>query len=238
MPTRIRRLGSELDDPRPQPRSRRRPRALEHRPRAGGARPRHPCGEHLGRDQARGRPRLRRARRAGTNRSHRGARPAAGPTARPPEPRAAPALGGSYDDVDHDLLALAWEQIRTYRIDRRPAAIAANILLDVRKRYVRGVLAPPVGVVPLEKLPEASWPVAPSAEHEAIDAHLPSLRRAHERLAAAVDRGTVTGVSASVVWRTRVQQDDDGEVAADLGVGVRTWQRRRQRAERQLAAAS
>ena len=41
------------------------------------------------------------------------------------------ALGGSFDDVDQDLLAIAWERIRTYPIDRRPAAISANILLDL-----------------------------------------------------------------------------------------------------------
>jgi len=42
------------------------------------------------------------------------------------------ALGGSFDDVDHELLALAWERIRTYPIERRPASVAANVLLDVR----------------------------------------------------------------------------------------------------------
>jgi hypothetical protein len=148
------------------------------------------------------------------------------------------ALGGAFDDVDHELLAIAWEQIRTYRVDRRPTAVAANILLDVRKRYVRAVLGPTARLVALDDIVEARRPVAPSAEYEALDAEAPSLRRAHARLAAAVDRGAITATSALVVWRTRVQQDDDAEVAADLGVAVRTLQRRRQRAERQLAAAS
>ncbi len=146
------------------------------------------------------------------------------------------ALGGTFDDVDEELLALAWEQIRTYRIDRRPTAIAANILLDIRKRYVRAVLAPAASPISLEEVVEARRPAVPSAEHEALDAEEPSLRRAHARLVAAVGRGAITPLSASVVWRTRVQQDDDAEVAADLGVNVRTLQRRRQRAERQLAA--
>lgn len=52
------------------------------------------------------------------------------------------ALGAAFEDVDHELLALAWEQIRTYRIVRRPTAVAANILWDVRKRYVRAVVEP------------------------------------------------------------------------------------------------
>ena len=148
------------------------------------------------------------------------------------------ALGGAFEDVDHELLALAWEQIRTYRIDRRPAAVAANILLDVRKRYVRAALEVATGPVALENLTEARSPVAPSAEHEALDADVPSLRRAHERLVNAVGRGRITATSAAVVWRTRVQQDADAEVAAELGVDVRTLQRRRQRAERALATAS
>jgi DNA-directed RNA polymerase specialized sigma24 family protein len=146
------------------------------------------------------------------------------------------ALGGSFDDVDHELLALAWERIRTYPIDRRPAAIVANVLLDVRKRYVRDVLEPER--LRLEFVRDGLWPTSPSAEHEALDAFEPSLRRAHARLVAAVDSGVITPVSARVVWRTRVQQEDDADVAAELGVAVRTLQRRRQRAERELAAAS
>lgn len=148
------------------------------------------------------------------------------------------ALGGSFTDVDQELLAIAWERIRTYPIDRRPSSIAANILLDVRKTYVRGVAGPETRLASLDDLPASRSPAAPSAEHEALDAHGPSLRRAHARLADAVDRGAITQVSAIVVWRTRVQEDDEADVAADLGVGVRTLQRRRQRAERELAKAS
>lgn len=145
------------------------------------------------------------------------------------------ALGGSFNDVDHELLALAWVQIRTYRVDRRPAAIAANILLDVRKYYVRSVLEPAAGRVSLEHVPEACRPAMPSAEHDALDSEPASLRRAHARLTDAIERGVITHLSARVVWHTRVQQADDADVAAQLGVSVRTLQRRRQRAERQLA---
>lgn len=84
--------------------------------------------------------------------------------------------------------------------------------------------------------PARRSPTAPSAEHEAIDAHEPNLRRAHARLSDAVDRGAITSVSAIVVWRTRVQEVDDAAVAAELGVGLRSLQRRRQQAECQVAA--
>lgn len=148
------------------------------------------------------------------------------------------ALGGSFEDVDQELVAIAWERIRTYPIATRPTTIAGNILLDVRKNYVRAVLDLNGHTVPLDDLAPERWPAAPSAEHEAIDADLPSMRRAHGQLAGAVHCGTITAGSASVVWRTRIQQHDDAEVALDLGVGLRTLQRRRQRAERQLARAS
>lgn len=148
------------------------------------------------------------------------------------------ALGGSFEDVDHELLAIAWERIRTYRIDRRPRQIAANVLLDVRKRYLRAVVDPGELVLTLDGVPARRWPHVPSAEHEALESEASSLRRAHARLASAVDTGAITPLSARVVWRTRVQQDDDAEVAAELGVAVRTLQRRRQRAERELAKAS
>ncbi len=114
----------------------------------------------------------------------------------------------------------------------------ASLALDVRKRYLRAVMDPGELVITLDGVPARRWPHVPSAEHEALDAEGPSLRRAHARLVSAVDAGAITPLSARVVWRTRVQQDDDAEVAAELGVAVRTLQRRRQRAERELAKAS
>jgi hypothetical protein len=80
------------------------------------------------------------------------------------------AFGGSFDDVDCDVLALAWEQIRTYRTDHRPASIAANILLDVRKRYVRSMLEARRDVVNLDEVPNGRRPAAPSAEDDAMNA--------------------------------------------------------------------
>lgn len=148
------------------------------------------------------------------------------------------ALGSSFDDVDSELIGLAWERIRTYRIDRRPTSIAANILLDVRKHYIRGVTGQDTRLVSIELVAPVACGSAPSAEHEALDAPMPSLRSAHARLALAVDREDITAASAAIVWRSRIQQHDDADIAADLGVGVRTLQRRRQRAERRLAVAS
>jgi len=148
------------------------------------------------------------------------------------------ALGSSFDDVDSELIGLAWERIRTYRIDRRPTSIAGNILLDVRKHYIRGVTGRDSRLVSLERVAPVACGSVPSAEHEALDAPMPSLRSAHARLALAVDQKDITPAAAAIVWRSRIQQYNDTEIAADLGVGVRTLQRRRQRAERSLAVAS
>lgn len=147
------------------------------------------------------------------------------------------ALGSSDDVIDHEIVAYAWELIRTYPYLRRPRKIAANVLLDTRKRYLRQHRADEKALAELRDAGAENAEVAPSAEEEAEADELASLRRAHALLAGAVGRGAITPVSASVVWRTRVQQFDDTEVADELGVGVRTMQRRRQRAERQLALA-
>lgn len=148
------------------------------------------------------------------------------------------ALGGSFHDVDVELLALAWERIRTYRVDRRPTSVTGNILMDVRKNYVQTVTGADAMAVSLQDLSPGRSPAAPSAEQEALDGHIPSLRRAHARLLASVDGGTITPTSATVVWRTRILEEDEADVAAELGVRVRTLQRRRQRTERELAKAS
>lgn len=147
---------------------------------------------------------------------------------------------GSFDAVDHEIVALAWERIRTYPAERRPNAVAKNVLLDVRKRFVQGAKreTATTGELLDETRPhDDQLPSVRSAEEHAIDAELATLRRAHARLLAAVEAGSITPLSARVVWRTRVEQYDDAEVAAELGVAVRSLQRRRQRAERELALA-
>ena len=147
------------------------------------------------------------------------------------------ALGGSDDLVDHEIVAIAWERIRTYPADRRPRQIAANVLLDVRKRYLQQHRIEESAMAELRAAGAATSEVSPSAEEQVVEDEVASLRRAHALLAGAVGRGAITPASASLVWRTRVQQFDDGEVAGELGIGVRTMQKRRQRAERQLALA-
>lgn len=148
---------------------------------------------------------------------------------------------GRFDPVDHEIVALAWERIRTYPAERRPHAVAKNVLLDVRKRYVLGAKRETAAAGELIEKPhplEEVLPPTPSAEDDLVRSDLAHLQRAHARLSAAVDAGSISPLSARVVWRTRVQQYEDAEVAAELGVAVRSLQRRRQRAERRLERAS
>lgn len=147
------------------------------------------------------------------------------------------AFGGTFDDVDNDLLGLAWAQIRTYPIHRRPTSIAANILLDVRKAYLRSLRARDQAALSLDEVPVECWPSSPSAEHEALDSYLAGMNSARDRLAGAVRRGTIGPEAADVIWRVRVRDEDEADVASTLGTPLRTLQRRRQRAERQLALA-
>lgn len=60
------------------------------------------------------------------------------------EPAAPHRCSGSLGEVFRSLArSSSFHPPRSaYPIDRRPAAIAANVLLDVRKRYVRDVLEP------------------------------------------------------------------------------------------------
>ncbi|MDZ7734465.1 MAG: hypothetical protein U5R31_16580 [Acidimicrobiia bacterium] len=45
-------------------------------------------------------------------------------------------VGRADPDATHEFVALAWERIRTYPTTRQ-GSVAANVVLDVRKRYVK-----------------------------------------------------------------------------------------------------
>lgn len=147
------------------------------------------------------------------------------------------ALGASFDDVDHEVVALAWERIRTYPFETRPIKIAPNVLLDVRKWYLRNLATDDSCHVGLESLATKHQPSCPSAEQAAMGGERLGLQQTHRILRNALDLGAITDTAAHIIWQTRIVGTDDAKVAGDLGVRIKTLQRRRQRAERQLAAA-
>ena len=142
-------------------------------------------------------------------------------------------------DADSELLAIAWEKIRTYPIERRPRSIAANILMDPRKQYLRWI-DDRHPWVDFNDLAGTSVLLisCPSAEDEAVDGEDAGLRLIHSRLASAARAGTITPTAARIIWRTRITGEPDQDVAEDFAMNVRALQRRRQRAERRLEAAS
>ena len=142
-------------------------------------------------------------------------------------------------DPDAELLAVAWEKIRTYPISRRPRAVAANILLDTRKDYLRS-LRTGHPWVNLEDLSDTSalLVAAPSAEDEAFTPEPISIELLKSRLTAGLANGTITAATAEIIWRTRIGGEPEPQVARELGCNVRAMQRRRQRAERRLGRAS
>lgn len=116
------------------------------------------------------------------------------------------ASGWAGDDpaaVD-ELVALAWQRIRTYPTSR-PGSVAANVLWDVRKRYRehRAIEAPESIAYGLR--PPADQ--APSAEEIVVG------RSAVDDVVAARRDGVISGVALSLILRTRLD-DAPLEVAA------------------------
>lgn len=122
----------------------------------------------------------------------------------------------------------AWDRIRTYPIDRRPAKIAANVLADVRNRVLRAypVQPPPAS---LDALPERLAPsVLPGREPE---------QEVAEILGWAVRSGLLDRASARLIVLTRVAGVSVSELAEAEGASEQTLRQRRLRAEAKLREA-
>jgi hypothetical protein len=123
-----------------------------------------------------------------------------------------------------ELVALAWERIRTYPSDRR-GRVAANILLDVRKRYRadRRIDAP-------QSIPVPAWAEAtvPSAETEALQ------RLTLCSVVEAYRRGAIDPAAYELIVRTRFVGISLGEIAREQQVRVQVLAMRRRRAEQRL----
>jgi len=123
-----------------------------------------------------------------------------------------------------ELLSLAWMRIRTYPV-RRPGPVAANVLMDVRKRYRehRTIDAP-----------DGTWPamepagIEPSAEDVVLG------RCAIGDLIAAERDGVIDIVALGLILRTRVDGVSLELAAAEQESTVRQANCIRWRAERRL----
>lgn len=133
------------------------------------------------------------------------------------------ALRRFVDDPDalEEVTAIAWERIRTYP-PGRPGAVAANVIVDVRKRYQAQRAAT------IEQLPGPSTEPGPSAEEVALG------RLTVEELMAAARAGVINGTALALILRTRLDDVSLRQVAAERNEDEHTLTCVRWRAERRL----
>jgi len=121
------------------------------------------------------------------------------------------------------LLGCAWEQIRAYPLQRRPARIAINLLLDSRRAALadfgreRGARC---------ELPYAQLPVAAVAARSGGDVEA--------LLGRAVAAAAISSAEAELILQSRIDGIPLGTLAVAAGVRYDALRIRRQRAERRL----
>jgi DNA-directed RNA polymerase specialized sigma24 family protein len=130
---------------------------------------------------------------------------------------------GEEQELSSLLLWCAWEEIHAYPLRRRPTRIAANLLLDTRKR-IRAELA--------EERRQRS--VATRLEPSAPSGGNPAEGDIDALLARAVAAGAMSEEEAELIARTRVDGDSVAAVAEEDRLPYITVYMRRHRAERRL----
>ena len=112
-------------------------------------------------------------------------------------------------------VAAVWQRICTYRLDRRPIKVAANILMDAAKELRR---AATTKGGPTQELP-AIWPT-PDPQQPAADELV-------QILDDAVHDGALTIADAQLVAAFRITGQRLADIAGHRGTSVRTVRRRR-----------
>jgi DNA-directed RNA polymerase specialized sigma24 family protein len=133
----------------------------------------------------------------------------------------------TFDERDREelwalVLAHAWQQIRGYPLERRPAKIAANLILETRRQALAEFRR--------ERQRRHDEPPTP-ADHVPLP---PPSRSVDDVLGSAVRAGAISGVEAELILRTRIDGLTVVEAAAELGLPYMRVYMRRQRAERRL----
>ncbi len=135
-------------------------------------------------------------------------------------------IGHGDPDAPDELVALAWDRIRSYPASRS-GSVAANVVLDVRKRYLQQFGND--GIVPLHLVGD---PVATDRTPE--DDVLAILLV--EEIEAAQRDGHLSAAVLDAIMRTRLGGERLEDVAKDQGVSTKVLCQRRWRAERRLRA--
>jgi len=129
---------------------------------------------------------------------------------------------GEEEEVSSLLLWCAWEEIRAFPLERRRTRIAANLLLDTRKR-MRAELAEDRRRA---SLTSGSRMPAPNAGIDTGDVDA--------LLARAVTAGAISEEEAELIARTRIDDVPLPALAREAGLPYPTLKMRRIRAERRL----
>jgi hypothetical protein len=129
---------------------------------------------------------------------------------------------GDRDERAAAAVAAVWHRICSYRLERRPGKVAANILLDAEKELRRVVAARggPVAELPLD--------------HPAPAPQKPAALELVELLGSAVTDGVLTASDAQLIAASLIAGIPLTDVAAARRTPARTLQRRRRDAERAL----
>ena len=125
------------------------------------------------------------------------------------------------EEVWQLLLAVAWEEIVTYPVERRPRRVAANLLLDTLHSALVQLSRERPRAVELTDVALAAPSCSPDGD---VD----------ELLARAVSLGVISASDAELVLETRIDGRELADAAASRGVPYNTVKLRRQRAERRL----
>jgi hypothetical protein len=134
-------------------------------------------------------------------------------------------VGRTDPDATHEFVTLAWERIRTYPTSRQ-GSVAANVVLDVRKNYVKGRLA--ASEVAVGAVPELASTDPSPEEHMLGVAVL-------DDLVCATRDGVLTADVLATILRTRLGRESLADIAAEQQVDTQLVSQRRWRAERRLA---
>ena len=137
-------------------------------------------------------------------------------------------LTGEPEEVATAVIEAAFERIRRYPCDRRPARVAANLLHDTRQILWRDGCRE-------RRLRLATEPLISAV------AHVPQERSSTDELidlvAEAVRHGRVSPCGARLILLTRILDVPIEELAEETGTKGLTLRKRRQRAQAALAAA-
>ena len=130
---------------------------------------------------------------------------------------------GERDEVWSALLAHCWERIRCYPLERRPARIAANILLDALKKTT----------YELKRARRDRDEVTSDASTTQL-AQLPVDRDVERLLQRAVAAAAISADEAELILRTRIDRADMHALAAEASLTYHALNTRRLRAEKRL----